>query len=127
MIDWETMAFRRVDKTWGRELWLVNTDLYCAKILEVEHSKGGSYHEHRVKDETFIVLQGSIILIVGTGGYWARAIRLDEGDRRRLHRGVPHLVIGLSRRTARILEISTQHNDTDVIRHWRLNREHSQR
>jgi len=120
-LNWEELALKQVDKVWGRELWLVNNELYCSKILEVRYHEGGSYHEHVVKDETFLILEGSIMLIMGTqGGAWSQVVRLDEGMSIRLRPGVPHLVVGLSEQPARILETSTQHDDTDVVRHWRL-------
>ena len=40
-------------KGWGYENWLVNTELYCGKILHFNHGKQCSLHYHKIKDETF--------------------------------------------------------------------------
>src|SRR2546422_651885 len=56
-----------VEKVWGRELWLVNNERYCSKILEISSGGYSSLHYHRVKDETFYILEGSCCLeIEGT-------------------------------------------------------------
>ncbi len=45
-------------KVWGREEWLVNTDKYCGKFLNVDKGYRSSIHHHRNKDETFYLLEG---------------------------------------------------------------------
>jgi hypothetical protein len=42
-----------VPKTWGREVWIVNNETYCGKILYITAGKTGSLHYHRHKTETF--------------------------------------------------------------------------
>jgi hypothetical protein len=42
-----------VKKGWGSELWLVNGDLYCGKILRFNKGKKCSLHYHKLKTETF--------------------------------------------------------------------------
>ena len=38
-----------VPKGWGREVWIVNGDLYCGKILEISKAKRCSLHFHKLK------------------------------------------------------------------------------
>ena len=49
-------------KGWGYELWPINNSLYCLKYLVVEKDKQCSLHYHKIKDETFTVLDGLIEL-----------------------------------------------------------------
>jgi len=41
---------RIVPKGWGREVWLVNDELYCGKILEIVKGKRCSLHFHKLKN-----------------------------------------------------------------------------
>lgn len=52
-------------KSWGFEYWFENNDQYCGKILQVrgdEWSSYGAFHYHNKKDETFLVMSGTLIL-----------------------------------------------------------------
>ena len=49
-------------KGWGYDKWIVNNDLYCCKVLFFERGKKCSWHYHKVKDETFYVQSGEILL-----------------------------------------------------------------
>lgn len=56
-----------IEKSWGREIIIVNSKYrdYCGKILECENdiwSSGGKFHKHKVKDETFYVIDGYLEL-----------------------------------------------------------------
>ena len=44
---------KRVNKPWGHELWIYNSELYCGKILFFNKGKRCSWHYHEIKDETF--------------------------------------------------------------------------
>jgi len=53
---------KTVDKDWGRELWIVNNDKYCGKILELNKGYRCSIHYHKIKDETFYILEGRVLM-----------------------------------------------------------------
>lgn len=95
-----------VDKVWGKEYWIVN-DEYCGKFLLLNKGSQSSYHYHNEKKETFYPLRGGVLLTV-------------EGKEIRLGRAytieplVKHSFKGLT--DAVILEISTHHDDKDVVR-----------
>ena len=101
---------RNVLKAWGREVWLTNTDKYCAKQLYIQPDFVCSFHAHNVKDETFICSEGQGWLELGDEIY-----RLLPGH-------VYHVPVGTYHRfwsdggTMVLLEISTHHNDLDVVR-----------
>ena len=99
-----------VEKAWGREVWIVNCDKYCGKILELNGGFTSSYHYHKIKQETFYCLEGELILDLE-----GREILMLAGDEpvtifpRQLHSF-------RSNSGARILEVSTKHDDSDVVR-----------
>ena len=84
---------KNVEKTWGWEYWFANTDEYCGKVLFVESDKWsseGRFHYHEIKDETFFVIQGRLILdIAKDDGTYQRMI-LYENDSYRIMPGVKH-------------------------------------
>lgn len=52
-----------VTKAWGYESILVNNPLYCGKILTVlPNGQACSVHYHKLKTETFFILQGCLSL-----------------------------------------------------------------
>ena len=103
-----------VYKTWGKEYWIENNDLYCGKVLichEGKWSSGNRYHHHRIKDETFYIEQGSLLLVVEQNGN-AVDIILDEGDSYRIAPGTKHKFMSPSG-TCKFFEFSTKHSDDD--------------
>jgi len=100
---------KKVEKSWGHEKWLVNNDLYCGKILFVKKNHRCSIHYHKVKDETFYVLNGEIKLEL-----FGDIITLKEGDCYRLPPNSVHRFTAV--KDASILEISTHHEDSDSYR-----------
>ncbi len=52
-------------KSWGFEYWFENNSQYCGKIIQVRQncwSSYGAFHYHMIKDETFLVLSGTVLL-----------------------------------------------------------------
>ena len=98
-----------IKKDWGSELWLVNNKLYCAKILTCndEWSSDGRYHYHKKKDETFIVIEGTIVLDIE-----GEEIILKPLESYRIKPKIKHRFMGLPE--GKILEISTHHEDSDT-------------
>lgn len=99
-------------KAWGQETVLCNEDLYCAKYLDIIEGYQCSFHFHRVKKETFIVLSGSVKLEVDTP---KDTLYLSPGDKYTLDPGRAHRFSAIGG-DARILEVSSHHSDDDVIR-----------
>lgn len=103
-------TIKEVKKTWGMEVWLVNNDKYCGKILYLDKGAEGSYHYHKEKQETFFCQKGQVVLTIEGRDYmlnpFSRPKTIKPG---KLHsfRGITDAVI---------LEISTPHSDEDVYR-----------
>lgn len=51
-----------VSKSWGFEKWITNTEKYCGKLLYFVKGKKCSLHYHKLKDETFYVQSGKIVV-----------------------------------------------------------------
>lgn len=51
-----------VPKGWGYERWIANSPLYCGKELFIAKDRRLSLHYHKLKDETFFVISGSVLL-----------------------------------------------------------------
>lgn len=111
--------YKRVAKLWGQEYWLCNsTDPdYCAKFLEIQPGYRCSLHCHHIKTETFIILQGKILLkMIGKDGYTSQLL-LTEGEHVMVYPNEYHQFSSASvGEPALILEISSYHDDDDVYR-----------
>ena len=102
-----------VEKVWGTERWIVN-DVYCAKFLEIAPGFQCSLHYHRKKLETFHILEGVVRLEQRD----VRGIPFDEtlysGDTRTIQPKTAHRFSSVD--GAKILEISSHHEDADTVR-----------
>jgi len=107
----------QVEKAWGREIWLENNPLYCAKFLVVNPGWECSLHCHNVKTETFIVLEGTMNLrTIDLEGHQQNKT-LAAGEKHTMFPGHYHQFSSSSRAVpALLLEVSTQHRDADVRR-----------
>lgn len=107
---------RQVVKGWGNERWLVNVPSYCAKILEIRSGLRLSWHFHKIKEETFIVLSGECFVVYGQDQNIEKAERLllTPGSRFHVQPGLLHQLIAVS--DCQILEVSTAHSDSDSYR-----------
>ena len=105
---------KKVKKLWGSEEWLVNNIKYCAKYLNLVQGYQCSLHYHKIKDETFYVLEGIVELELQEEGRPA-TVTLKKGEQYRL---VPYTLHRFRAKTfrAKILEISTTHFDSDSYR-----------
>ena len=108
-----------VKKTWGSELWFANTLYYCGKLLIVEPEKWsseGKFHYHEIKDETFFIVEGILLLDIADneGGY--QRMTLYENDSYRVMPGVKHRFSAGSEISCKFIEASTHHRDSDSYR-----------
>lgn len=108
---------------WGKEIWLVNNELYCAKYLVCKRGVMSSLHYHKEKDETFIIVKGKVLLEVGGPCQLGldkvypkkKNIVMNIGDAYRLIPGTVHRFRAVTR-NAIILEVSTHHSDEDSVK-----------
>ena len=102
-------------KGWGEEIWIINTDKYCGKLLKFNKGAVFSDHYHIVKDEAWYVIEGSFEL---RHYNLANADRISTtlrvGDVVRITPATPHQLIALEQGT--IIEVSTTHDEADSYR-----------
>ncbi len=96
-----------VDKVWGYEEWLVNNDKYCGKLLHIDEGAKCSYHYHPIKQETFYCLGGRVELTVN-------GVEFLLEEPYTINPNTPHSFYGIT--DAIILEVSTHHEEGDVVR-----------
>ena len=99
-----------VKKGWGWEEWIENSPMYCAKWLIVKEGKRCSLHHHEKKFETFFLNDGVIDLEVD-----GEVVRLVSGDIVDIRPYQNHRFVGIGTHNV-ILEVSTQHFESDSIR-----------
>ena len=100
---------KNIKKLWGREEIITNGPLYCAKILHLDRGFRCSLHHHRVKDETFYILSGSVIMESGP-----ETTYMKPGESVHIPPGTKHRFSG--NLDSQILEVSTEHFDEDSYR-----------
>lgn len=114
---------KRVEKTWGHEVWLVNNEEedYCGKILFIREGQSTSMHYHTDKHETMYVLKGTL-MIDGLAGNRSKkhtySVIVKEGESIEIERDRAHKLIAHGEDVT-IIETSTLHRDEDSHRLWR--------
>lgn len=104
---------KTVEKLWGLEYWIANNSRYCLKILRIRVGGCCSLHYHPLKDETFYVNEGSCQIQIGE-----ESRTLMPGDSVRIPPGTLHRFWVPKNQSygCEIMEVSTTHDDSDVIR-----------
>ena len=98
-----------IEKAWGSELWIVNNEKYCGKILTLKKGYRCSLHCHKIKDETFYILEGEVLMEVDR-----MMKKMKPGESVHIMPRVYHRFTGLQ--DSKIIEISTQHFENDSYR-----------
>lgn len=109
-----TSSIKFVPKGWGFEKWIVNTEEYCGKLLYFAKDKRCSWHYHKLKDETFYIQSGKILLKYSESDIPVFEKVLNRGDSFHVYRGLRHQMIALE--DTELFEFSTQHFDDDSYR-----------
>lgn len=104
-----------VSKLWGYEEILVNNDKYCAKFLHLTPGWECSLHYHPVKKETFICCEGMVQVDIEAGGLIHHKT-LMIGDQLTINPWTPHRFRCADDELAVLLEVSSPHDDNDVVR-----------
>ena len=95
-------------KVWGEERWIVNRD-YCGKILVLNKGFRCSIHHHKIKDETFYINKGKVLLELNDD---TRV--MVPGDVQLIMPNEKHRFTGLE--DSEIIEFSTHHREDDSYR-----------
>ena len=105
-----------VPKGWGYEKWIVNTEEYCGKLLHIVKGKKCSWHYHKLKDETFYLQRGQLLVRYSDDDDFenSKTLIMMEGDKFHVYRGLRHQMLALQ--DSDLFEFSTQHFDSDSNR-----------
>lgn len=104
-----------IQKGWGYELIIMNNSKYCGKILHFNVNATFSMHYHMIKEETFYILKGKLLLKypdLSNGSYKKK--ELNVGEVIHITPGQPHQIIALEE--SDIIEVSTTHTNQDNYR-----------
>jgi len=108
----------KYEKTWGYEHWFANNEQYCGKMLYVregEWSSKGNYHYHKIKDETFFVIEGGLRLDYYDGGVY-HSIILGRHASFRVPPLMKHRFTAITNEGCHFIEASTTHREEDSYR-----------
>ena len=107
---------KHVPKGWGYEKWIVNGELYCGKLLFFEKGKRCSWHYHKLKDETFYLQKGKLLVRYSDQDNIedAKELIMERGDKFHVYRGLRHQMFAIE--DSDLFEFSTQHFDSDSNR-----------
>jgi mannose-6-phosphate isomerase-like protein (cupin superfamily) len=108
-----------VYKDWGYEKIIENNDLYCGKILFIKKGHCISLQYHKIKDETFYVLDGDLLAKFAESSNLLNfeeiiPVKMGQGDVRRIRPGEVHQLYAVE--DSMIIEVSTTHFDEDTYR-----------
>ncbi len=108
-----------IKKSWGWELWFDNNELYCGKVLFIEKDKWSSkrkYHYHKLKTETFLIIEGTLILDWIDENNRVHTETLKNYNSFRIESHVKHRFTTQSKNGCKFIEVSTTHSDNDSYR-----------
>jgi len=83
-------------KAWGHELWIINNEKYCGKLLVFKKGKKFSMHYHLLKDEAWYISEGEFQyswIDTETAEIKEQIVRV--GDCIHLMPGQPHQMLAL--------------------------------
>ena len=102
-------------KGWGEEVWIINNDKYCGKLLKFNKGASFSDHYHIIKDEAWYVLSGKLELRYYDLANADRLVKiLKQGDVVHIPPNTPHQLV--AREASVIIEVSTPHDEADSYR-----------
>ncbi len=103
------MKIKIVNKLWGKEYWIHNDEKYCGKKLVLNKGKRCSLHHHKLKDETFYLDSGKVLMELD-----GNEMLMSPGNIIEIPKGKLHRFSGLE--DSVIFEFSTRHFDDDSYR-----------
>lgn len=106
-----------VEKAWGNEVWIHNSENYCGKVLNFHRGASFSMHFHKTKNESWYCEQGPFVLsVIDTDSATKKEYAINEGDCIDIPTCVPHKLTYVGKYVGRIFEVSSQHFDEDSYR-----------
>jgi mannose-6-phosphate isomerase-like protein (cupin superfamily) len=103
-------------KGWGREIWIVNNNLYCGKVLEISKGRKCSLHFHKLKSESFYLRSGRLRVRIKNSpdSEMIEDFEMTPGQCMDIPSGLVHQMEAME--DAELFEFSTQHFNSDSHR-----------
>ena len=102
-----------VEKVWGHEEWIANNAQYCGKKMVFKGGFQCSWHHHKIKDETFYLQSGRLVLETEENGRYDQRIMLP-GDVAHVTPLIWHRLSAID--NTELFEFSTFHMEEDSYR-----------
>lgn len=106
-------AIRKIEKPWGYELIWAETKDYVGKIIHINKGHKLSLQYHKIKEETFMVQTGKMMLLAENEKGEMTEVLLLPGEAHHMLPGRKHRMIAIE--DTDVIEISTPHLG-DVVR-----------
>jgi mannose-6-phosphate isomerase-like protein (cupin superfamily) len=107
---------REVIKPWGKEVIWAETKDYVGKLLYINEGHKLSLQYHEEKEETILVISGTLeITVGGHGRRGISTIKLSEGETYHVTPGTIHRFAATCGTNVVLAEVSTNYLD-DVVR-----------
>mgnify|MGYP003135702976 FL=1 len=107
---------REIIKPWGKEVIWAETKDYVGKLLYINEGHKLSLQYHEQKEETILVVSGTLEIIVsGHGRRGISTLKLSEGDTYHVTPGTVHRFAATCGTNVVLAEVSTNYLD-DVVR-----------
>ncbi len=102
------------ERPWGRFKNLLNVDFTKVKIIEVDSHKRLSYQSHSKRRESWTVVKGEAVVILGE-----REITLREGEHIDIPVGAKHRLENRTAESLSIVEVQTgtYFGEDDIVRY----------
>jgi mannose-6-phosphate isomerase-like protein (cupin superfamily) len=97
-----------VDKPWGRVVTYALNQPSSVRVLTVDPGKRTSAHHHRMRDETWVVLDPGLVVEIGD-----RTLRPEPGEEFMIPAEERHRIACVGEVAARILEIAYGYTSED--------------
>lgn len=102
-------------KGWGEEVWIINNDKYCGKLLKFNKGAAFSDHYHISKDEAWYVLEGRLELrYYNLANADRLVVELGPGSVVHIPPSTPHQLV--AHEVSVVIEVSTPHDEADSYR-----------
>ena len=108
-----------IPKVWGEEDIIHSDHNYCIKMMEVIPSYRVSMHWHEIKNETFILLEGQLVIeTIDKYGIKARTLLDEPYSTFTIHNNVPHTFYSPreQKKATFFLEVSSYDDPKDSYR-----------
>jgi mannose-6-phosphate isomerase-like protein (cupin superfamily) len=108
----------KIEKPWGFERIWADTEKYVGKVIFIKKGERLSLQHHKVKDETIMIISGTLSVTYGVNpedALESDPIVLDEGDSLHIPPGTVHRFNAILD-DVYLVEVSTTELE-DVVRH----------